>query len=217
MLWQTNKPLHGVLPVLHTPFTDAGAIDPVVLEREIDWALEVGADGVVVAMVSEVLRLGYHGRRELASLVCQAVRGRGFTVISVGAESIAEAVEFAQHAEGLGVFRSDGSLQLGVNQWAEAGTARSAPKQFLLLDEGAANIYGAVYNSLRFFAVSYDSTAAAGQAKFYIGSRQNDAKLVTTSDYARGPAGAKIAPQLSIGNVAPQIRAQAVDRTAPQV
>lgn len=102
MLWQTNEPLHGVLPVLHTPFTDAGAIDPVVLEREIDWALEVGADGVVVAMVSEVLRLGYHGRRELASLVCQAVRGRGFTVISVGAESIAEAVEFAQHAEGLG-------------------------------------------------------------------------------------------------------------------
>lgn len=102
MLWQTNEPLHGVLPVLHTPFTDAGAIDPVVLEREIDWALEVGADGVVVAMVSEVLRLGYHGRRELASLVCQAVRGRGFTVISVGAESTAEAVEFAQHAEGLG-------------------------------------------------------------------------------------------------------------------
>ncbi len=102
MLWQTNEPLHGVLPVLHTPFTDAGAIDTVVLEREIDWALKVGADGVVVAMVSEVLRLGYYGRRELASLVCQAVHGRGYTVISVGAESTAEAVEFAQHAEGLG-------------------------------------------------------------------------------------------------------------------
>lgn len=111
------------------------------------------------------------------------------------------------------VFRSDGSLQLGVNQWADAGTARSAPKQFPLLDEGAANIYGAVYNSLRFFAATYDSTAAAGQAKFYIGSRQNDAKLVTTADYARGPAGAKIAPQLSIGNVAPPLRAQAVDRS----
>jgi 4-hydroxy-tetrahydrodipicolinate synthase len=102
MLWQTNEPLHGVLPVLHTPFTDDGAIDPVVLEREIDWALEVGADGVVVAMVSEVLRLGYHGRQELASLVCQAVHGRGFIVISVGAENTAEAVDFAQHAEGLG-------------------------------------------------------------------------------------------------------------------
>ena len=49
-----NKPLHGVLPVLHTPFTDSGAIDGNSLQREIDWAFEIGADGVVVAMVSEV-------------------------------------------------------------------------------------------------------------------------------------------------------------------
>lgn len=102
MSWQTDKRLHGVLPVLHTPFTDDGAIDERVLQREIDWAFETGADGVVVAMVSEVLRLGYHGRKELAGLVCQAVKNRGFTVISVGAESAAEAVEFAQHASGLG-------------------------------------------------------------------------------------------------------------------
>lgn len=97
-----NPLLHGVLPVLHTPFTEEGAIDPRVLQREIEWAFEVGAQGVVVAMVSEVLRLGYHGRRELASLVCEGARGRGFTVISVGAESTREAVSFAEHAEGLG-------------------------------------------------------------------------------------------------------------------
>jgi len=97
-----KPPLHGVLPVLHTPFTDSGAIDSDSLEREIDWAFETGASGVVVAMVSEVLRLGYHGRRELATLVCQNVRQRGFCVISVGAESTAEAVEFSQHAENLG-------------------------------------------------------------------------------------------------------------------
>lgn len=94
--------LHGVLPVLHTPFTEAGAIDAVALDREIDWAFETGADGVVIAMVSEILRLGYHGRKELASLVCRSVQGRGFTVISVGAESTAEALDFAQHAEELG-------------------------------------------------------------------------------------------------------------------
>ena len=99
---QSNVQLHGVLPVLHTPFTDGGAIDNAVLQHEIDWAFETGAEGVVVAMVSEVLRLGYHARRELAGLVCQGVRGRGFTVISVGAESTDEAVEFAKHAEGLG-------------------------------------------------------------------------------------------------------------------
>lgn len=94
--------LHGVLPVLHTPFTDSYAIDVPTLEREIDWALQTGANGVVCAMVSETLRLGYHGRRELASHVCKAAKGRGFIVISVGAESITEACDFARHAEGLG-------------------------------------------------------------------------------------------------------------------
>jgi 4-hydroxy-tetrahydrodipicolinate synthase len=94
--------LHGVLPVLHTPFEEDGAIDVPTLEREIHWAFDTGADGVVVAMVSEILRLGYHGRRELAEHVCRAAQGRGFTVVSVGAESIREAIDFALHAEGLG-------------------------------------------------------------------------------------------------------------------
>ncbi|MEJ7595123.1 MAG: dihydrodipicolinate synthase family protein [Planctomycetaceae bacterium] len=94
--------LHGVLPVLHTPFTDHGEIDIAVLQREIDWAFDTGADGIVVAMVSEILRLGYRRRRELAELVCQAAQGRGFCVVSVGAESTAEAMEFARHAEEYG-------------------------------------------------------------------------------------------------------------------
>jgi 4-hydroxy-tetrahydrodipicolinate synthase len=94
--------LHGVLPVLQTPFTAEGEIDRDTLAREIDWVFEVGADGVVVAMVSEVLRLGYHGRKQLAAELCQLVAERGYTVISVGAESTAEAVEFARHAEEIG-------------------------------------------------------------------------------------------------------------------
>jgi 2-keto-3-deoxy-L-arabinonate dehydratase len=94
--------LHGVLPVLHTPFAEDGSLDRATLHREVDWAFQTGAHGVVVAMVSEVLRLGYHRRRELATEVCRAVNQRGFTVISVGAESIHEAVEFAKHAEHIG-------------------------------------------------------------------------------------------------------------------
>lgn len=97
-----SQTLHGVLPVLHTPLNEDGSIDRRTLEREIDWAFQTGADGVVIAMVSEILRLGYHARKELAKHVCQAVEGRGFTVISVGAESIREALDFAGHAEGLG-------------------------------------------------------------------------------------------------------------------
>jgi len=95
----SDRLLHGVLPVLQTPFTEHGKIDRAVLEREIDWAFDTGADGVVVAMVSEILRLGYNGRKKLAELVCQAAKGRGFCVISVGAESIVEAIDLAGHAE----------------------------------------------------------------------------------------------------------------------
>ncbi len=102
MSLSTDAPLHGVLPVLQTPFTDVGAIDVATLQAEIDWAFETGADGVVVAMVSEILRLGHERRKELAAHVCQAVSDRGFTVISVGAESTAEAIDYAQHAENLG-------------------------------------------------------------------------------------------------------------------
>src|SRR4029079_19651342 len=102
MFSTTDERLHGVLPVLQTPFTPARQIDTAVLHREIDWAFETGADGVVVAMVSEILRLSKRGRCELASLVCEAAENSGFVVISVGAESAAEAVEFAKHAEKLG-------------------------------------------------------------------------------------------------------------------
>jgi dihydrodipicolinate synthase/N-acetylneuraminate lyase len=102
MSFMTDKPLHGVLPVLQTPFTVEREIDAAVLEREIDWAFEIGSDGVVVGMVSEVLRLSDHGRRELASLVCGEAQGRGYCVISVSAESASDAINYAKHAEALG-------------------------------------------------------------------------------------------------------------------
>ena len=75
MFSTTDERLHGVLPVLQTPFTPDRQIDAAVLQREIDWAFDMGADGVVVAMVSEILRLSNCGRRKLASLVCQAAAG----------------------------------------------------------------------------------------------------------------------------------------------
>lgn len=102
MFSTTDERLHGVLAVMLTPFTPDRQIDAARLQREVDWAFAAGADGVVVAMLSEILRLSKRARRELASLVCEAAQDRGFTVISVGAQTATEAVEFAQHAEELG-------------------------------------------------------------------------------------------------------------------
>jgi len=111
------------------------------------------------------------------------------------------------------VYRTDGSLQLGIGQWADASPARSKPEQIPVFDSKATNVYTEHYAKWRFFAVSYDSGLAADHVKFYIGTRAADAKLVNAVEYNRGPSGAKISPQLTIGNVTPQIRPMAPERS----
>lgn len=94
--------IHGVLPVFQTPFYEDLSIDYATLETEIDYLYDHGADGVVMGMVSETLRLSGEERMELAAAVCRFSRGRGAVVISTGAESTHTAVRFARHAESVG-------------------------------------------------------------------------------------------------------------------
>ena len=94
--------LSGVLPVFQTPYHDDESIDWDTLEVEIDWLLAHGAQGVVMAMVSEVLRLSSDERRTMAERVCRAAGSRGAVVISVSAESSHTAVGLARHAEQCG-------------------------------------------------------------------------------------------------------------------
>ncbi|MES2794222.1 MAG: dihydrodipicolinate synthase family protein [Planctomycetota bacterium] len=95
-------PVRGVLPVFQTPFHEDETVDFDVLQREIEWLFDCGVDGVVMAMVSEVLRLSTDEREEVAARVCQFAAGRGATVISVGAESTYVAERLARHAEASG-------------------------------------------------------------------------------------------------------------------
>src|SRR6476620_12715828 len=97
-----SKKLAGVLPVFQTPYLDDETIDEPTLAREINWLYDCGADGIVMAMVSEVLRLASDERKQLAELACRIGLTRGVVVISVGAESAKTASEFARHAEGAG-------------------------------------------------------------------------------------------------------------------
>lgn len=94
--------LSGVLPVFQTPFLADESIDFDTLEREIDWLFEQGADGVVMAMVSELLRLSDRERDQLAKQVCTFVGDRGPVIVSVGAESSRVAEGHARHAEACG-------------------------------------------------------------------------------------------------------------------
>lgn len=110
------------------------------------------------------------------------------------------------------VLRSDGSLQLGVNQPADASAARSKPAQISLLDLKAADPAAALRGNWRFFAVTYDSTASAQQAKFYMGTQQKDAVDAGAADCARGGVGPKVAPGLAVGHIPPMLRPAAPDR-----
>ncbi len=94
--------LHGVLPVFQTPWLADETLDRETLEREIAWLYDCGADGVVMAMVSETLRLSSEEREELAEAACRFGKARGAVVISVGAESSKVAERYARHAESVG-------------------------------------------------------------------------------------------------------------------
>ena len=99
---QTHHPLHGVLPVFQTPYHPDETIDFPTLRREIDWLYDCGAHGIVMAMVSETLRLSSEEREQLAARACEFGRARGVVVISVGAESSKVAERYARHAETAG-------------------------------------------------------------------------------------------------------------------
>jgi 4-hydroxy-tetrahydrodipicolinate synthase len=97
-----SRPITGVLPIAHTPFLDDDTIDYASLQRQIDWAFEVGADGYCTGMVSELLRLTFRERIELTHKLGGLNRGRGVFVAGVGAESTKQAVEYAREAEAAG-------------------------------------------------------------------------------------------------------------------
>lgn len=97
-----HRSLTGVLPVFQTPFRADETIDFDTLSREISWLYDCGSDGIVMAMVSEVLRLSSDERMKLAEAACRLGRDRGVVVISVGAESAKIAEENSRHAERVG-------------------------------------------------------------------------------------------------------------------
>lgn len=90
--------IEGILPVLSTPFDVNDEIDRDSLQREIDWAFELGSHGVCSAMVSEILRLTSQERVDLNRIIVEMTSGRGIVVASVGAESTKQAAEFAEQA-----------------------------------------------------------------------------------------------------------------------
>jgi dihydrodipicolinate synthase/N-acetylneuraminate lyase len=94
--------INGILPIVHTPFTDADEIDVTALKREIDWAFTQGSDGIGTGMVSEIMRLTYAERIGYAKTLVELTAGRGAVFMAVGAESTKQAIEYSKVSEKAG-------------------------------------------------------------------------------------------------------------------
>lgn len=100
---QKFRKIYGVLPVLHTPFSDGDEIDHESLEREISWLAGLGVQGITTGMVSEILKLSPSERMALHEFVIESVGSSGLTtVLSAGAESTKQAIAYAKHAQDFG-------------------------------------------------------------------------------------------------------------------
>jgi len=98
-----NKPkISGVLPVIHMAYRDDESIDYDVLAHEVDYIFDAGADGIVLALASELTRLTHEERLELTQKLPQMAGKRGTVTISVGAETSIQAARYAEASERAG-------------------------------------------------------------------------------------------------------------------
>ncbi|MET0604835.1 MAG: dihydrodipicolinate synthase family protein [Beijerinckiaceae bacterium] len=94
--------LSGVFPVLPTPFSSFGAVDPSALARLVDFAVEAGADGVVYpGMASEVETLSAEERLTMVKQLGVSLHGR--LPFIVGASDVDPARAAARAEEGRAV------------------------------------------------------------------------------------------------------------------
>lgn len=101
--------LHGLIPIVATPFDEIGRLDVPSLRRLVEFQLESGVDGVAVfGMASEGFALTAAERRVILSTVADIVSGRVQIVAGVNGTSTATAIEQAEQA------RDDGADALMV-------------------------------------------------------------------------------------------------------
>ncbi|ENN96412.1 dihydrodipicolinate synthase [Methanocaldococcus villosus KIN24-T80] len=94
--------MYGVFPAIITPFKN-GNIDYESLERHINFLIDNGVDGIVVAgTTGESATLSHDEHKELIERSVEIVNGRVKLVAGAGSNSTKEAVELSTFAEDVG-------------------------------------------------------------------------------------------------------------------
>lgn len=89
----------GIFQILHTPFTESGAIDYTSFERQIEYCVTAGVHGLVLpAMASEFFTLSDAERLDVVAFAAERISGRVPLVVGVQAITLPIAQHFAEHA-----------------------------------------------------------------------------------------------------------------------
>ena len=105
---KTCYSLHGIVPIINTPFDEQLELDFPSLERLLERSIADGIVGCIVpAVASEVDKLSDSERRQLVERVVAIADGRIQVVAGASSESLEEAFKLAEHAVKAG---SDGVL-----------------------------------------------------------------------------------------------------------
>jgi 4-hydroxy-tetrahydrodipicolinate synthase len=95
--------LHGVIPVIQTPFFDDETIDEASLRKVVDFAIECGAGAVCIpGYASEFYKLSDPERYRVSEVVVEQTKGRVPVIISTGSGSVYSTIKFSQYAESIG-------------------------------------------------------------------------------------------------------------------
>ena len=98
----TANHLQGVYPILAMPFDRAGRVDVEVLEREVEYLIAAGVDGMGIALASEIPMLTEAERDLVLRTVVGHAGGRARVVMNTSAAGTDLAVHYSRSAEQLG-------------------------------------------------------------------------------------------------------------------
>ena len=98
----TDRSFRGLFPILAMPFDSKGNIDEEDLRREVEFCIFTGADGLGLAMASEITKLSEDERNLVTKTVVRQTNGRAKIVINSGAPSTKLAIRMSKNAAELG-------------------------------------------------------------------------------------------------------------------
>src|SRR6476469_1080301 len=91
--------IHGVIPILVTPFDDHGRIDVDSLQNLVDFTIDAGVHALGIALGSEIYKFTEAERALVIRTVIDRAAGRVPVIVNTGAPATDLAVLFTRQAQ----------------------------------------------------------------------------------------------------------------------